>query len=196
MKYCSECGIPVENFDKFCPKCGHSLSKNVESAKTAVRSHEIWTKHKKIIFIAVAIIAMALGAFLLKQFLMDSNETLAYKNCLALKAMMKDPDSFKLYDNIVILERSGYGDTDATFTYTVIEYGGANSYGGIIKSTAIFVGNRYLSDYDELAKDKSSASYTEELRAWLALKEFQNGDDGTKVIEINTDKMKSKLGLE
>ena len=123
---------------------------------------------------------------------LSETETIVYENCLTLKSMLKDPDSLKLYNKMFILERPSYADPDEIYTFTIFEYGASNSFGGIIKSTAVFVGDRYLCDYSELSNGDSPLYR----RAKLALEEFENGDEHTKVIEINIDKIKHKLDID
>lgn len=67
---------------------------------------------------------------------------------------MKDPDSFKLYSDIQLFKTYDYetgklnGDV-----YMLIDYGGRNSYGGMVRSVAVFDEVGYCGDMDEESDD-------------------------------------------
>ena len=65
--------------------------------------------------------------------------------------MMKDPDSFKLRDDIVVIYMDDHDLGKTYFTY--ITYSANNSYGASLADTAMFVDNRYVGSVDDDADD-------------------------------------------
>lgn len=125
---------------------------------------------------------------------LSEEETIAYENCLTMKSMLKDPDSFKLYDKMFILK---YSDSIGENVYTIFDYGGTNSYGAMIKDTAVFDGTDYFMKYDELMNGDESTLTNTERRAQAIFIEYKwlGEDSNSKVIEIDIDKIKNELGL-
>lgn len=52
---------------------------------------------------------------------------------------MKDLNSFTLYENAAAIENKENGDV-----YSIVEYGGANSYTVIIKAKTVFLNGKYM----------------------------------------------------
>lgn len=69
--------------------------------------------------------------------------------------MMKDPDSFKLRDDIVVI----YTDDPilGKTYYTYITYSANNSFGASLVDTAMFADNRYIGSVDDDADDLETA---------------------------------------
>lgn len=83
----------------------------------------------------------------------NNDSRLAYENCLTLQAMLKDPDSFKLYSDIEILRIYESGSKEPVGEYMFIDYGGANSYGAMVRTTAGFIGEVYIADLEDDIED-------------------------------------------
>ena len=121
---------------------------------------------------------------------LDENEELSYQNALQLRDMLKDPDSFKLYDTMYVLKQY-YDDGTLFTTYCVFEYGGTNSYGGMIKSTAIFENNQYIMDFDD-----DFDSLTDKQIVARAIVYLGDSVDNVERIDIDIQKIKDKMNLE
>ena len=145
----------------------------------------------------VAVIAIIVG--LVINFVgstLNEDEQLAYQNAVEMKSMMRDPDSFKLYDEMFLLKHfDENGEND--FTYTIFKYGGANGYGAIITDEAIFKDGEYIMNYAD-EPDEDDADYTEQLLAKIHLIGYSlTGDNDTwEMVDIDIGKIKDKMGLE
>ena len=160
--FCPNCGKEIESEVKFCKYCGYALTKE---AKTGQESNSDLpnvvtitpqvvqrSKHnpvetlmeklqagKKFRVITVGVISVILLIICVafSSGTLNEDEKLAYDNCVYLKSILKDPDSFTLYDDMFLLKH--YDDDGIQdYTYTIFEYGGSNSYGAIVTSEAIF----------------------------------------------------------
>ena len=156
-------------------------------------------KNKKPIIIAAAIAAVILVVVLIANLVgstLNEDEQLAYQNAVEMKSMMRDPDSFKLYDEMFLLKHyDENGEND--FTYTVFKYGGANGYGAITTDEAIFKDGEYIMDYAD-EPDEDDPDYIDQLLVKLHLSGYMlTGDSDTwKMVEIDIVKIKDKMGLE
>ena len=113
-------------------------------------------------------------------------------NCKTLKSMLKNPDSFTLFDDILILEQ----DADDPYgTSVFIPYGGTNSYGGMVQSVAIFANEEYLGDYGEDTEDDfpSEHDYNKFLIVGADYKIALINDNFEKFIHIDSEKILDKL---
>jgi len=198
-KYCSECGKEIGLDAEMCPYCGCPVE---EEKKENVAIEEITKKvhqNKKPIMIGAAVAAVLLLLVLIINFAgstLNEHEQLAYQNAVELKSMMRDPDSFKLYDEmfqVEVLEEDG----SVVCTYTIFEYGGANAYGAITTDQAVFKDGTYLMDWAD-GPDEDDSLYTEQLGASIHLNAYQFTGDGDRfrTIDINIDKIKDKMGME
>lgn len=194
-KFCSECGKEVEISATECPYCGYPLDEEEKEMKQQ--------KSKKIkkIIIPIAIIAfLAVISVVVLNFIKSSlneDEQLAYQNAVELKGMMKNPDSFKLYDEFFIL-RHHDDDGNVDYTYTIFKYGGANGYGAITTDEAIFRDGEYIMDYAD-EPDENDSDYMKQLeaKANLALYVLSGGDSETwEKVDIDVEKIKKKMGIE
>ena len=198
-KFCAECGQEIPSETQECPFCGCPVEpEKVENTTIAKVSDKI-TKHKKPIIIITVIIIIAIIASLIVNFtgsLLNEDEQLAYQNAVEMNSMMKDPDSFKLYDEMFLLKHyDENGEND--FTYTIFKYGGANGYGAITTDEAIFKDGEFIMNYADEA-DEDDANYVDQLFAKVHIAGYMlTGDDDTmKMIDIDIEKIKNKMGLE
>jgi len=142
---CPECQNEISEHAKTCPHCGyHIKQKNFLSNK----------KIKKVLYIVIiaAIISISLILFLLYH--LSPYEQIAVTNVNDLRNMLKDPDSFKLYEDVLVI---WYTDLAGDYCfYTYIDYSAKNSYGAMVRSTAMYKGYSYvgnMEDIDDLKKD-------------------------------------------
>lgn len=194
-RFCSDCGKEVLLEDKECPHCGCPL----ENEKV----DETITKKKgnvKKIGIPVAIIAIVVAVvFGVISFIgssLNEDEQLAYQNAVEMRSMMRDPDSFKLYDEMFLLKhRDDEGNVD--YVYTIFKYGGANGYGAINTHEAIFKDGEYIMNYED-EPDEDDADYIEQLmvKADLAIYMLTGDEETWEMVDIDIEKVKKKMGLE
>lgn len=96
---------------------------------------------KSLSFMLAVILALSLAACGAKK---SIEEQYAVRNTKILRSMMKDPDSFKLRDDVVVIV-----DEKNHIYYTFISASGSNSYGASIRSVSIFKDGKYFSDLDD-----------------------------------------------
>lgn len=194
-KFCRECGKEVDIEAIECPYCGCPI--NADEKEIEEQNAK---KIKKIITPIAIIAALAIIAVTVLTFInssLNEDEQLAYQNAVELKNMMKNPDSFKLYDEMFVLKHhDDYGKVD--YTYTIFKYGGANGYGAITTDEAIFRDGEYIMDYaDEPDEDDSDYMKQLEAKANLALYILSGGDSDTwEKVDINIEKIKKKMGIK
>ncbi len=86
-------------------------------------------------------------------------EQYAIKNTEKLHNMMKDPDSFKLRNDVMVIRHE---DKDGLKTYyTFIHHSANNTYGASMQSVSVFKDGTYfadLDDYDEISNEASKYS--------------------------------------
>lgn len=202
QKFCSECGkeIPVDSQE--CPFCGCPIEPEKADNPVIAKIKKVGKKamvYKKplIIVAAVAVIAIVVGLIInFTSSILNDDEQLAYQNAVQMKNMMKDPDSFRLYDEMFLLKHfNDEGEND--FTYTIFKYGGANTYGAITTDEAIFKNGEYIMDYAD-EPDEDDNNYIDQILAKGNILMWQmSGDDDTwKMVDIDIEKIKDKMGLE
>ena len=149
---------------------------------------------------------MAYGA---KMSNLSEDEKRAVERCEWLISIMKDPDSFKLYEDIQIFECYERETGECMHSYMIIDYGGRNGYGGMVRSSALFDGDEYCGDLNEEGgeiTDRTSAERYEsrlgfELSYFLAelkgLGEDADPDSDTwyEIREVSMDKINKALKI-
>lgn len=195
-KRCIDCGKEVRIDAAECPFCGCPL----EREKSAYCNDTIGSKKLKNVIVPAVIVAIiAIIAGVVINFIgksLNEDEQLAFQNATKMQSMMKDPDSFRLYDSMFLLkhhDESGKVD----YIYTIFKYGGANGYGAITTDEAIFKDGRYIMDYAD-EPDEDDPNYREELEVKIDLAAYMlSGDsDAWEIVDIDIEKIKKKMGLE
>ncbi len=222
-RFCTACGKEIPYDAVLCPYCGCTVQgqnverENVIAGETVAQRAEtvqnsdvqktgvaekiqdiqkcIPPKIKKIILpIAIAVVVLIVILVVLFAGL-SKDERLAYNNVKQMKAMMRDPDSFKLYDEMFLLKCLD-DNGKVEYVYTIFEYGGTNAYGAMVKNEAIFKDDEYIMDYgDEISPGE--AGYSEKVLADAAIGVYllDGENDLLKMEEINIDKIKRKMRL-
>lgn len=199
QKFCAECGTEIDIGAEECPFCGCPVETEKSEIPAVAEIAKTVKKYKKHLIIVAAIAAVILAVVLIVNLVgstLNEDEQLAYQNAVEMKSMMRDPDSFKLYDEMFLLKHiDDNGDND--YTYTIFKYGGANGYGAITTDEAIFRDGEYIMDYAD-EPDKEDSDYLEQLSAKMDILLWQiSGDsDSWKTVEIDIEKIKDKMGLE
>ena len=192
FKSCTECNRTIPTDSQICPFCGCPMEKENNIKKTISYLTEKSRHYLPLIILIVSVIALLLVKFSVDSML-NPYEKLAYQNVLQLQSLMKNPDSFKLYDEILILEK--YDTTgNLEYTYTIIEYGATNGFGGMTKGEAIFKNGTYIADlYDNFdVSDLEKAAVLTELHILL----YTGDATSFEKIDIDTEKIKNKIGLK
>lgn len=196
-RFCSDCGKEVSLEDKECPHCGCPLEDEKVDETITIKKKK---GNVKKIVIPVAIIAIVVAVvFGVINFIgsnLNEDEQLAYQNAVEMRSMMRDPDSFKLYDEMFLLKhRDDEGNVD--YIYTIFKYGGANGYGAITTDEAIFKDGEYIMNYAD-EPDEDDADYMEQLmaKADLALYMLTGDEETWEMVDIDIEKIKKKMGLE
>lgn len=194
---CPECQNEVSEHAKLCPHCGYHIKqkKLISSKKT------------KIVFYIVVI---AVIIFLFSIYNISPDEEIAITNVKDLKSMLKDPDSLKLYEDVLII---WYTDIKGDYNfYTYINYGAKNSYGAMIKSIAMYEGYSYIGDMEDTEDINIAETDPEKRNEQLKLlkaktpylsyiaKGIQNEKDISKegvkkVIRVNKNKIMRRINL-
>lgn len=136
---CPECQNEVSEHAKLCPHCGyHIKQKKLISSK----------KTKIVFYIVVIAVIITTSLFLFSIYNISPDEEIAITNVKDLKSMLKDPDSLKLYEDVLII---WYTDLEGDYNfYTYINYGAKNSYGAMSKSIAMYKGYSYIGDMEDI----------------------------------------------
>lgn len=199
-KFCSECGKEISVDVKECPFCGFPVEQEADPSNTAAKIMDKAAKNKKPLLIVAGIAAVCVIVVLIFNLIgstLNEDEQLAYQNAVEMQSMMRDPDSFKLYDEMFLLKHHDEnGELD--YTYTIFKYGGANGYGAITTSEAIFKDGRYIMDYADELDAANDDNYEEKFSVrWDVLNYGLTGDnDEWEKVDIDIEKIKDKMGLE
>lgn len=190
-KICPECGKENPIDAEECTQCGCPFEGNEKNIPGKIKKYSI----PILAFIIVAIIAFFAINFLGGR--LNEDEKLAYQNAKQMKDMMKDPDSFKLYDEMFLIKR--YDDEgNIDYTYTVFKYGGTNGYGALTTDEAIFKDDDFVMNYAD-EPDEDDSNYGEQLLVKLDLELFlitSGDDDKWERVDIDIDKIKKKMDLK
>ena len=197
-KFCSDCGKEIAIDAKECPYCGcpveddkgESVSKPENGNKKIIKKLVVPIMVLVVIVIIAALVINFAGSTL------NEDEQLAYQNAVEMQSMMRDPDSFRLYDEMFLLKHLD-DDGNIDYIYTIFKYGGANGYGAITTDEAIFKDGEYIMDYAD-EPDEDDRNYMEQLlvQADLALFMLSGGGDHWEMVNIDIEKIKTKMGLE
>lgn len=205
---CPECGKQISDNAKACPECGFQIQKDLMTKKLASQTEKIINENKEkinnnkksvtIIGVIACIVLMLLVSIVISGNALNENEKYGYECALELKNMMKNPDSFEIFDEIFILKHKY---KDEISTYLVLEYGGTNGYGAFVTDYAIFEEGKYIVNLNEDVS-KSDSDYLDKRAAQMMIDsglmdiQFGTGDEGEwELININPQKIKNKLGL-
>lgn len=97
---CPECGSQISDKAKSCPQCGFVLH-NSKSNKIK----EVISKRKKLMLICLAAVIVCSAGAIFSLTGLTQYEREALENCQRLKDMLKDPNSFTLYEEHLCLSR-------------------------------------------------------------------------------------------
>ena len=198
-KFCSECGKEIPFDSQTCPFCGCPVESERNENSAVAKIAEKAKKNKKPLIIVAIVAAVALLAGLIISFIgssLNEDEQLAYQNAVEMQSMMRDPDSFKLYDEMFLLRHyDDNGEND--YTYTIFKYGGANGYGAITTDEAIFKDGEYIMDYAD-EPDEDDSDYMVQLLTKLDISMYVLSGDNEhwKKVDIDVGKVKNKMGLK
>lgn len=194
--FCYECGKEISVETEECPFCGCPLEVDdlsvIPKPKKAI-------KGKKLIIVATVILILTFITYSYFNYInlsLNEDEQFAYQNALKMQSMMKNPDSFKLYDEMVLLKKFSE-DGSLRCTYTIFKYGGTNIYGALLTDEAIFKDHQYLMNYTD-EPDKDSSDYVDQLQAKLDITKYllEGDSDRLKMVEIDIEKVKKKMELQ
>jgi|GEM_PF-6848464 len=187
----------------FCPGCGRkvdflkpapTLQQEAEKIKSGIKERaKALTKTQKIIAAVVAaILIVVIGAITLP----TSAEDQAIKDARELKSMMKNPSSFTIHGDIIVLEYTY--DTNKTTTITAIDNSAENSYGGTTRDYSFFQDGKYLGEYDD-EPHVNRYSSEEEIEDALLLecaKTLIFSDDSGEYTYVDGEKVAKKIGAQ
>lgn len=200
--YCKNCGNEIKEGAKKCEVCGYSYEEenkvfsyeNLKEKTKCIQEKIKANKNSKIYIIGGIVIITVIFIFFFQSNSLNKYEKQIYEGCLELKGMMKDPNSFILYENAAAIENEEDGNV-----YSIVEYGGANSYGATIKGEAVFLNGEYMFDTDEeieVGESKSITSAKLEILQIMYGIQLNGSPTGYKVTKVDLDKVKNKLDIE
>lgn len=193
---CPECEHEVSDKATMCPNCGCPIKGRKEIIPIDIAT--LFNRYRKILIPIIAVIAI-LVVVLVSNGALDENEKLAYECAVEMKSLLKDPNSFQLYDEMIVLKCFG-DDGHLIRTYTVFKYGGTNSYGATVTDRAIFIDGEYVTDFsDKVDKDDDIKDSFEKTFAKFGVEtglQADEDDDGWERIDIDVSRIKAKMGLK
>lgn len=140
----NECNMPNEPMDKMTGN--DTASKKKDS--------------KKWIACGIGILVVLVGIIFFQKGTLTNEEKVAVKNCEYIIDCLKNPDSFQLYSDIEILRTIDCETDELNEEYMFIDYGGTNSYGGVVRSTAAFDQLGYLADLEDNLDEDDFSSFS------------------------------------
>lgn len=156
---------------------------------------------KKIIYTVIGlilIICSIVGVIICQKSKLTHDEQWALDCVQDLKSMMNDEDSFRLEDDIVIIDYAdGYGVNVEKNKYTYISYSANNGYGARMKGVAMYKGFIFVGKYDDDSDEIEDIEETETLlKAQIALSSYHCGKlketDSVYIIDKNRIEKKIK----
>lgn len=207
--YCSNCGTKINQEDNFCKVCGKKLIGKLENtnifdksnAECSVKKQKYSLniiKNKKIV-VAFVMILIIVVAFIIQNSGnsgLSGDEKIAYEACVNIQKMLKDPNSFKLYDDFLFIDH--YDDMGSKeCTYLIFKYGGTNGYGAVVTQEAIFKDGKYIMDYgDELDEDDFDYEQKRSVAVDIATYGLAGDSGNFKSRWVENKKVIKKLGIE
>lgn len=142
---------------------------------------------KVIICIGLILIVLSIAVYFIGNAITSTPEKdMALHNVQKLKDMLKDPDSFKLYDDILVIYQDINENNSVSYIY--IDYGAKNSFGGMIRKTAMFKEYNYVGNYGDADGYDVNAENIDRsldfLNAGLTYLSYQVGTDSAKDYKI------------
>ncbi len=198
-RICIDCGKEIPIGMGMCPNCGYPIDvdEKFDLLLEEKKKSKVFLKLGLVFGILVLAAAAFFTAFHFIGPRLTDEEQLAYENAMKLKDMMKDPDSFKLYDEMFLLNHLDE-DGNIEFTYTIFKYGGTNGYGAVTTDEAIFKDGEYIMDYAD-EPDADASNYIDQLIAkeYLAIYVITNGtEESLEMVDIDIERIKDKMGLD
>ena len=179
---CQECGRALSEDIEACPFCGCPVEKEktVNGAIPVnapivenIPKRSFFQQYKKLIliivpvFLLVLILAVAWGNHF------SENEKLALSAVYNLSNRMKDPDSFKLREDVLVIT-SNQGNR-----YVYINHSANNSYGAAVTGIAMCAEDEYICDVDDDTSDLDLEALKKEISCSLIYSEWELTHDGT-----------------
>lgn len=156
---CPKCSAELPENAKVCTSCGAELHEAPAAPKAKAMGK------KGILVGVIAVVFCALGLILALTTGMSKEEKMAAANCEEMKTMLKDPDSFRLYDIQMFECFSEDKSAELNGPYMFIEYGARNGYGGMVRSVAVFDEQGFLGlldwDWEEAEENLPASRYGE-----------------------------------
>ncbi len=180
LTICPECEKQISDKSDKCIHCGFPLIENISISSSEDQTAQTESAQKKrvnfsfktlLIPIIALIVIGAVSVYFALFYIGGDNGKLALSNTQKIKDMLKDPNSLILYEDVLTIFYLT-DDVDETGFYTYIDYGAANSYGGIVRETAMFKDYTYvgtISDEEDLKSKAISDLTKEEIETRLSL---------------------------
>lgn len=144
--------------------------------------------YSRYIVIGVIALIVILTIFIVNANSLKDYEKIGYYHAQNLKGKLKNPDSMIIYNDIVYI--SHYTKDEEHTSYTFINYGGENSYGAIVKNTAIYINGSYFANTDAERDDFDNLDdYVIYTRAKLVLATYN-------LVGINCDEFKGAYVID
>ena len=166
---CPECQKSISDKSGKCIHCGFPLdygSNNTplqHEGRITVQARTT-PKKTKVVLLIIIIAALAVSAvyYVVNYVALTEHEQYAVERVNDLKRILNDPDSLVLHDDVLVVYYEAKGkDFVETGYYTFIIYGATNAYGAMLRSSAIFIGSKYVGTMED-AQDRTNAEYSEE----------------------------------
>lgn len=142
---CSECGRKISDKATICPICGCPVENNKSCDSVENEESEIIVataqpqrkRNKKVVVFILLIMLFIIGSILTFKGLYKSHfENCAYSTAVALKEILKNPDSLSIYDVEFYVSRVDTNSqerntiTDSKHPIVIMHYTAQNGYGG------------------------------------------------------------------
>lgn len=131
------------------------VNKDTQKEKLRIKIKKFIKTHKLLSTIIISLLTLSILFLSIGLPIIISNnrklsvdEEIAVEIVESLRTNLKDPDSLKLYDDVLVIWFEN-DDGDLNF-YTYIDYGGKNSYGAMIRGDAMYKGYSYLGSENDL----------------------------------------------